>query len=63
MEKLSIPQYAALMGISRQAVHKSVKAGKLKLLKGVASVEILTLAKGRILYLLSYDPNYEKPPK
>lgn len=61
MKKISIPEYANIMRISRQAVHKSVKKGKLSLLKGVSAVEIVELAKGRIVYILSYEPENESP--
>lgn len=60
MEKLSTSAYAKKVGISQQAVSKSIKLGKIKRLKGVESVdEIQSAGTKRKIYVINYNPDYE----
>lgn len=54
METLTVPQYAKIVGKSRQAITKSIRLGKMKNLKGV--MEVFTIQrKQRVLYFLNYQ--------
>lgn len=61
MTKLTISEYAELRGISRQAVYQSIKSGKMSRMKGISNIDTFKLAKGKIIYVLTYNPEHENP--
>lgn len=56
MERLTIGGYAKRIGISRQAVWKSVNTGNRKNLPNVTSIEMVESALNKKIYILTYNP-------
>ena len=51
----TVTEYAKKRGISRQAIVKSINAGKMNLLPGIEKVEFVEAGPfGRKMYLLTY---------
>lgn len=59
MEKLTVKAYAEKMGISFQAVHRSITSGKVSRLKGVTQIEEIQSVKSKI-YVLHYNPEHNE---
>lgn len=60
MEQLTIPAYSKKIGISRQAVWKSVTDDKRNRLPGVTKIELNIMPNGMKIYLLTYNPDSDE---